>query len=116
MFGARFGGDAGGAGTDRFERNAAALEHRDQTQAFGSVDDDFERGSLGPNPAREVRDRAQVGAPARLFAPVAAVAAIFRKRGTEADGGGRHKAPPLRSTAIKRSHRTHAIRPGKAGS
>lgn len=95
MVDARFGADADGAGTDRFECDAAALKHRDQTQTFGSIDDDFQPRFLGLDAARVVRDRAQVGGAARLVPPVAAVAAFFRERGAEADGGGRHKATPL---------------------
>jgi hypothetical protein len=73
---ARFGADADGAGADRFDGDAAALEHRDEAQSIGTVDDHFELRLSGLNAARVVRDRSHVVSATRLLAPFAAFATL----------------------------------------
>ncbi len=101
---ARFRADAGRAGPNRFDRDAAALEHRHQTQSVGAVDDHFEPCvSRTADAARILGDRASVRSAARQLAPVAALAAVLGQYRAEAHQG-RCNTAPVRTPAVEGQH------------
>jgi hypothetical protein len=67
---------------DRFDGDAAALKHRDETQTFRAVDDDLEAGVSRSDAARVMRNRAQVGTAPRQFAAVAPFAPLVGQNGS----------------------------------
>gem|GEM_PF-4907962 len=59
------------SGPDRFDGDAAALKHRDETETLRAVDDDLEAGMSGFDTARVMRNCAQVGTAPWQLATVA---------------------------------------------
>ena len=101
------------SGADRFDRDAAAAEHRYEPQPIFAVDDDLEARFFGLDAARVMRDGAQIRAAAGLFATVTPRPPFVGQRGPETDRSGRRDTAPFRSTAVRRNHGSVAIRPGK---